>query len=157
MLTGITKRPLKRFMGERGSFADIIRSDWSDAFQDDVYQANMSISYPGVVRAWHKHERGQIDCPLAINEALKIRAYYDKTQDLDEVVSTGENLQAVKVPGNYWQGSKEKGNEPAMLVYFMNELYDYEIPDGVLRPWIDQAVAPTSINGTAGDPHCSSP
>ncbi len=48
----------------------------------------MSISYPGIVRAWHKHERGQVDCFLAARGVLRICAYDDKSKELkspDEV------------------------------------------------------------------------
>lgn len=38
--------------------------------------------------------------------ALKICAYDDETEELDEIVSTRENLQVVRIPGHYWQGFK---------------------------------------------------
>jgi dTDP-4-dehydrorhamnose 3,5-epimerase len=151
MLPGIIVRPIKRFADERGFFTEIMRCDWTDVFQDEVCQANMSISYPGVVRAWHKHERGQIDRFLAIKGALKICAYDDETQELDEVVSTGDNPQVVRVPGHYWHGFKVVGNEPATLVYFVNRLYDYKDPDEVRRPWNDPSIVPKSINGRADE------
>jgi len=155
MLPGIIIKPLKRFADERGFFTEIMRNDWTDVFQDDVCQANMSISYPGIVRAWHKHERGQIDRFLAIEGVLKICAYDDETQELDEVVSTGENLQVVRVPGHYWHGFKVVGNKPAMLVYFVNKLYDPKDPDEVRRPWNDPSIVPESINGNE-DGRCGS-
>jgi dTDP-4-dehydrorhamnose 3,5-epimerase len=151
MLPGIIIRPLKRFADERGFFTEIMRSDWTDVFQDEVCQANMSISYPGIVRAWHKHEKGQFDRFLVIKGALKICAYDDETRELDEVVSTAENPQVVRIPGHYWHGFKVAGNEPAILVYFVNRLYDYKNPDEVRRPWNDPAIIPKSINGRADE------
>jgi dTDP-4-dehydrorhamnose 3,5-epimerase len=50
MLPGIVVKPLRRFADERGFFTEIMRSDWADVFQDEVHQANMSFSYPGIVR-----------------------------------------------------------------------------------------------------------
>lgn len=147
MLPGIIIKPIKRFADERGFFTEIMRNDWSDVFQDEVCQANMSISYPGVVRAWHKHERGQIDCFFVVKGALKICAYDDKTQELDEVVSTGENPQILRIPGFYWHGFKVVGSKTATLVYFVNKLYDYRDPDEVRRPWNDQSIVPRLING----------
>lgn len=151
MLPGIITKPLRRFVDERGFFTEIMRSDWIDVFQDEICQANMSISYPGVVRAWHKHERGQIDRFLVIKGALKICAYDDETRELDEVVSAGDNPQVVKVPGHYWHGFKVVGNKPAILVYFVNRLYDYKDPDEVRRPWNDSSIVPKSINGRADE------
>jgi dTDP-4-dehydrorhamnose 3,5-epimerase len=157
MLPGIVIKPLKRFADERGFFTEIMRSDWADVFQDEVCQVNMSISYPGIVRAWHKHEKGQFDRFLAIKGALKICAYDDETRELDEVVSTAENLQVVRIPGHYWHGFRVVGNEAAMLVYFVNRLYDYRDSDEIRRPWNDPDVIPKLINGRMTDNRCGKP
>jgi len=66
MLPGVAIRPLKRLYDERGSFTEVMRRDWADVFPEEIVQANMSVSYPGMVRAWHRHERGQVDCFLAV-------------------------------------------------------------------------------------------
>lgn len=147
MLPGIVIRPLRRFADERGFFTEVMRTDWSDVIQDEVDQVNMSVSYPGIVRAWHKHERGQVDHFLAVSGALKICAYDDATRELDEIISTGDNLQIVRVPGHYWHGFRVVGNEPAILVYFVNRLYDYSHPDEIRRPWNDKDIIPMTING----------
>ena len=157
MLPGIIIKPLKRLHDERGSFTEIMRRDWSDVFSEEILQANMSISYPGMVRAWHKHERGQVDGFLVVKGALKICAYEDESGELDEIVSTGESPQIVRMPGHYWHGFGVVGNEPAMLVYFVNRLYDYKEPDEVRRPWDDQEIIPKSIDGKAGDSRCGKP
>lgn len=157
MLPGIIIKPLKRLADERGFFTEIMRVDWQDVFRDEIDQANMSVTYPGVVRAWHKHEQGQIDHFLVIKGALKICAYDDETQELDEIVSTGDSLQVVRMPGHYWHGFKAMGNERGMLVYFVNRLYDYEVPDEVRRPWNDQTIIPLSINGKDDEPRCNKP
>ena len=157
MLPGIVVKPLKRFADERGFFTEIMRRDWSDIFGDEIVQANLSISYPGVVRAWHKHERGQVDYFVVVKGALKICAYDDEKQELTEIVSTGDNLQVVRIPGHYWHGFKALGVEPAMLVYFVSRLYDYENPDEVRRPWNDETIVPKTINGKTDDPRCNKP
>jgi dTDP-4-dehydrorhamnose 3,5-epimerase len=158
LLAGIVVKPLKRFVDERGSFTEIFRGDWRDLFRDDnIVQANLSITYPDIVRAWHKHERGQVDYFVVIRGAIKICAYDDSTQELDEIISTGENIQVVRVPGHYWHGFKVLGNEPALLVYFVNRLYNYENPDEVRRPWNDQAIIPKKVNGKEDDPRCNKP
>ncbi|MDM7933790.1 MAG: dTDP-4-dehydrorhamnose 3,5-epimerase family protein [Methanothrix sp.] len=147
MLPGILIRPLRRFADERGFFTEIMRKDWSDVILDEIVQANMSVSYPGVVRAWHRHERGQVDHFLVLSGALKICAYDDRTGELDEIVSAGANPQIVRVPGHYWHGFKVIGDEPATLVYFVNRLYDSSDPDEIRRPWNDPTVIPVAING----------
>lgn len=157
MLEGIVVKPLKRFADERGFFTEIFRSDWKEVFFDSIVQSNLSITYPGVVRAWHKHERGQIDHFVVVKGAVKICAYDDETQELDEIISTSENIQVVRIPGHYWHGFKVLGNEPAVLVYFVNRLYDYENPDEIRRPWNDPNIVPKKINGRIDDLRCNKP
>jgi dTDP-4-dehydrorhamnose 3,5-epimerase len=157
MLQGIEIKALKKLADERGFFMEIMRLDWKDIFTEEVVQANYSISYPGMVRAWHRHVRGQVDCFVVLKGALKICAYDDKTQELDEIVSTGDNVQVVRIPGHYWHGFKVVGNERAYLVYFVNRQYDYENPDEERRPWNDKTIMPKVINGRADDARCNKP
>jgi dTDP-4-dehydrorhamnose 3,5-epimerase len=158
MLPGIVIKPLKRFPDERGFFTEIVRKDWKDIIGDEtIAQANLSITYPNVIRAWHKHERGQIDYFVVTKGALKICAYDDVTQELDEIISTGENLQVVKIPGHYWHGFKVVGNKIAMLVYFVNRIYDYAHPDELRKSWNDPSIVPKSINGKTDDVRVGKP
>ena len=158
MLPGIKIKPLRRFVDERGFFSEIMRVDWKELFSgDEPVQANLSFSYPGIVRAWHKHERGQVDYFVVLRGALKICAYDDETRELTEIISTDSNLQVVRVPGHYWHGFKVIGNEPAMLLYFVNRLYDYDNPDEIRRPWNDHTIIPLSINGRRDDPRVGKP
>lgn len=158
MLPGIAIKPLKRYADERGFFTEIFRSDWKDLLgEDKIMQANLSITYPNMVRAWHKHERDQVDYFIVIRGAIKICAYNEASGELDEIVSTAENPQIVRVPGHYWHGFKVIGNEPATFVYFVTRLYDYDNPDEVRRPWNDPNVIPKLINGRIDDPRCNKP
>ncbi|MFP3910019.1 MAG: hypothetical protein ACLFVX_09195 [Archaeoglobaceae archaeon] len=43
------------------------------------------------------------------------------------------------------------GDERAMLVCFVNNLYEYEDPDEVRRPWDDETVVPKMVNGREDD------
>jgi len=157
MLKGIEIKPLKKFADERGVFAEIMRNDWKGVFQEEVVQANFSVSYPGIVRAWHRHMRGQVDYFVVLKGALKICAYDDETKELDEIISTGEKLQVVRIPGHYWHGFKVVGDERAYLVYFVNRLYDYENPDEERRAWNDPTLVPKIINGRADEDRCNKP
>ena len=158
MLNGIIVKQLKRLPDERGFFTEIFRNDWKDLIEsEEIAQANLSISYPGIVRAWHKHERGQIDYFVVVKGALKICAYDDNTQELNEIISTGDNLQIVKIPGHYWHGFKVIGNETAKLVYLVNRLYDYSNPDELRKEWNDSSIVPKLINGKKDDPRVGKP
>jgi dTDP-4-dehydrorhamnose 3,5-epimerase len=157
-LPGIVIKPLKRMPDERGSFTEIFRKDWKDLLEKDVaVQANLSTTYPGIVRAWHRHLRGQTDYFLALNGAIKIGVYDEKTGELDEIFSTFQNLQIVRVPGHYWHGFKSVGNEQAMLLYFTTNLYDNADPDEERRSWCDQTLIPKSVNGKRDDQRVGKP
>ena len=152
MLKGIIIKPLKRFNDERGSFTELMRKDWKDLLNEDsTVQANFSVSYPGIIRAWHRHLRGQTDHFIALKGALKICAYDQETKELNEIVSSEQNLQVVRVPGHYWHGFKVVSNQTAWLLYFTTKLYDYNKPDEKRRPWNDETLVPECINGKKDD------
>ena len=158
MLKGITIKPIKRFSDERGFFTEVMRKDWKDLFvEDKIAQANLSVTYPGAIRAWHRHVRGQTDYFIALKGAIKICAYDEKTEELNEIVSTAQDIQVVRMPGHYWHGFKAVGNEQTMLLYFTTNLYDYANPDEERRPWNDPTLIPKSINGKADDPRVGKP
>lgn len=135
MIDGVRIRDLKRMPDERGFFAEIFRDDWKDIFgSDKIAQANLSMSYPGVVRGWHRHARGQVDYFCVIKGKMKICVYDDlegsKTRGhLQEIILSGEKPQIARVPGKYWHGTKCISSEPSMVVYFVTRLYDYKSPD----------------------------
>jgi dTDP-4-dehydrorhamnose 3,5-epimerase len=153
MLDGIKIKPINRMVDERGFFCEVMRTDWKDLFGDDkVVQANHSFTYPDVIRAWHRHLRGQVDYFLVLKGSIKICAYDDKTQELNEVVLSGSDLQVVRMPGQYWHGFKAVGNEPALLLYFTTNLYNPDDPDEERRAWDDPTIIPKIINGKKTDP-----
>ena len=153
MLKGIKIKPVKRFSDERGFFSEIMRTDWKDLFgTDPIAQANLSFTFPGVIRAWHRHLRGQTDYFIALRGTIKICAFDEKTEELNEIISSNIDLQVVRMPGQYWHGFKAVGNENALLLYFTTKLYNYENPDEERIPWNDQAIVPKAVNGKKDDP-----
>jgi len=155
VLPGIKIKTLNTFPDERGSFTEIFREDWSDVIEpeDKILQANLSYSYPGMIRAWHRHHRGQVDYFITVKGAIKICAYDDVDDSstkgqLDEIISSSQRLQCVRIPGFYYHGFKSVGHEPAMVVYLTTRLYDYKNPDEERRTWND----PTIINPRTNQP-----
>jgi dTDP-4-dehydrorhamnose 3,5-epimerase len=158
MLNGIIIKPIKRLPDERGFFTEIMRKDWKDLFgNDSIEQANLSLTFPGTIRAWHRHLKGQTDYFIALKGAIKICAFDEETEELNEIISSDQNLQAVRIPGHYWHGFKALGNERAILLYFTTRLYDYDKPDEERRPWNDPTLVPKSINGKKDDPRAGKP
>jgi dTDP-4-dehydrorhamnose 3,5-epimerase len=146
MLPGVKVYDLKKIVDERGFFAEVFRQDWKDLLSEDtIVQTNLSFSFPGMIRAWHRHDRGQVDYFIVVKGSMKICAYDDKQGSqthgqLDEIVAGGERLQAVRIPGHYWHGTKTLGNEASLTVYCVNRLYDAVNPDERRRPWNDPSI-----------------
>jgi dTDP-4-dehydrorhamnose 3,5-epimerase len=141
LLDGIKISELKKNIDERGFFSEIFRTDWEEMFgNDEIVQANLSISYPGMIRAWHRHNLGQVDHFLVLQGAIRICAYDDNKQQLDEIISSSERLQLVRIPGFYWHGFKNIGNSTSYVLYFVNKLYDYHNPDEERRSWNDPSI-----------------
>jgi dTDP-4-dehydrorhamnose 3,5-epimerase len=146
VLPGFKVQDLRKNVDERGFFAEIYREDWKELLGDNkMAQANLSYSYPGMIRAWHRHNRGQVDYFIVLQGALKICAYDDRTGSatrglLTEVVTSAEKLQVVRVPGFYWHGTKAVGDKPALTVYCVNNLYDPKEPDEERRQWNDGTI-----------------
>jgi dTDP-4-dehydrorhamnose 3,5-epimerase len=158
MLDDIIIKPIKCLQDERGFFAEIMRKDWKDLFgNDNIMQANLSQTYPGIIRAWHRHVKGQIDYFITLKGTIKICAYNEKSEELDEIIASCRNLQAIRMPGHYWHGFKPLGNEPAVLLYFTTRLYDYGNPDEERRPWNDPTLVPKTVNGKKDHPQVGKP
>jgi dTDP-4-dehydrorhamnose 3,5-epimerase len=157
-LKGVKTQEINVLPDERGFFAETLRLDWKELFENElIEQANMSYSYPNMIRAWHKHERGQVDYFLVLKGALKICAFEEKTGKMAEVIASGEKPTLVRIPGKYLHGTKTVSAEPSLTVYFVTKLYDYKNPDEIRMPWNDQTIIPTEINGKKDDARVGKP
>src|SRR5256885_1508717 len=158
MLPGVKVQDINKSVDERGFFAEIMREDWKMLLgQDRIMQSNLSFTYPGTIRAWHRHEKGQVDYLIVLKGTMKICAYDDEEdsptqKQLSEIIASSEKLQMVRVPGHYWHGTKTLGpkasfthraiNVPALEPseasrYLVTRLYDASNPDEQRRPWDD--------------------
>jgi dTDP-4-dehydrorhamnose 3,5-epimerase len=155
VLHGVKIFTIKKNIDERGIFSEILRTDWDDWFKNDtIHQINISTSEPGIIRAWHRHSRGQVDYICVIKGQLKICIYdgdpnSQTKEELNEIITTEENPQVIRVPGYYWHGTKCIGNKRSCTLYFVTRLYNYANPDEERRPWND----PSIINPLTGEPY----
>lgn len=152
-LRGVKVQEINVIPDERGFFAEALRQDWKDLLgEEGIAQANISYSYPSIIRAWHKHSRGQVDYFLVLEGAVKICAYEEKTRKMVEIITSGQKPSIVRIPGEYLHGTKTVSNTPSLTVYFTTRLYDYKNPDEIRRPWNDETIIPVEINGRKDDP-----
>ncbi len=156
-LEGVEVRPLELRPDDRGFFCELYRTDWAGFFPEPIVQLNLTFSYPGVVRAWHRHLRGQVDYFVVVQGSLRICAYDRESGRLEEVVSSERRLSVVRVPGHYYHGLMVVGHQPALTLYATSALYDHSMPDEERLPWNEVSIIPTAVNGTAADPRVGTP
>lgn len=132
-IQGVQVRPLQVNADERGHLVEIFREDW-EMYDPDPAMSYYSLSYPGIIRAWHRHTRGQIDHFVCPQGRIKV-GIYDEREDsstegeLNTFVIGEHDQKAIRIPGDCWHGFKVVGDERAMLINFPTKLYDYDDPD----------------------------
>ncbi|PSQ10336.1 dTDP-4-dehydrorhamnose 3,5-epimerase [Halobacteriales archaeon QS_5_70_15] len=141
MIHDVELRELQVNADDRGSLTEVWRSDW--AFydgEDEPAMSYVSITYPGVVRAWHRHLRGQIDHFVVPSGRIRVGIYDDREGsptrgEVDTYVIGEENMQLLRVPGDCWHGFEAVGDERATVVNFPTNLYEYDDPDEERLPY----------------------
>jgi dTDP-4-dehydrorhamnose 3,5-epimerase len=164
LISGVKVYAVKKNVDERGYFAELFRDDWRNLIGDDrIAQFSLAYSHPGVIRAWHRHLKGQNDYVICIEGAVMECVFDDRAGsttrgELDELVlNSKEPLQVARIVGACWHGYKVIGQEPALILYGATKLYDYDHPDEARLPWNDGIIVPTSINGRKNDSRVGRP
>lgn len=97
-------------------------------------QINFSTQYPGVVKAWHRHDH-QTDFWLCLTGHLKIGVYRE-ADNTAWLLVTGEKRPGVAViPPPLWHGAACVGPQPAGLLYYVTKAYNPAKPDEHRRAW----------------------
>ncbi|MCQ4333141.1 dTDP-4-dehydrorhamnose 3,5-epimerase family protein [Natronomonas sp. F2-12] len=132
-INGVECRDLQVNADERGHLVEIFRDDW-DLYDPAPEMSYYSLSYPGIIRAWHKHVEGQIDHFVCPQGRIKVGIYDDRDEsptkgEVNTFIIGEHNQKAIRIPGDCWHGFKVIGDEQAMLINFPTKPYDYENPD----------------------------
>lgn len=129
---GVKTKPLRLIPDERGWLMEILRSDDTELFTT-FGQVYVSATYPGVVKAWHYHER-QVDNFACVSGMVKL-VLVDTRPDsptngaVDEFFIGTQNPLLVQVPCLVYHGWKCIGPEVSLVVNVPNEPYHYAAPD----------------------------
>ena len=130
---GIETRILKKHVDERGFLCELLRQDWK--VLNNFAMAYFSVTFPGVVKAWHRHPRTkQTDIFIVLSGSAKV-VVYDQRSDsptkgtFNEFCMGEDNMMLLKIPGECWHGFKALGLKPVFLINFPSALYDYANPD----------------------------
>jgi dTDP-4-dehydrorhamnose 3,5-epimerase len=142
MINGVVVKKLVRHCDDRGYFMEILRDD--EDLLKRFGQASMSKSYPGVIKAFHYHER-QDDIwffPMGNAQVVLFDLREDSpTKGQTNVFCMGEdNPLVVVIPKGVAHGYRVLGNQPACIVYFTTESYDPNNPDEKRLDWNDPRI-----------------
>jgi len=141
-IQGVTIKPLRFVRDGRGWLMEVIRSD--DPLFQRFGQAYVTTARPGVVKAWHCHAR-QTDHFAVVAGAARIALFDDRADSptrgaVMEVVAGEANPVLVVIPPGVFHGFKPEGDAPAHILNLPTELYDYDRPDEIRRPYDDAAI-----------------
>lgn len=131
MIDGVRTKKLKVNPDERGRVMEILRED------DDLFvkfgQVYMTTTYPGVVKAWHKHKK-QTDNVVCVRGMIKL-VLYDSREDspthkeINEFYLGIHNPILVQIPPEIFHGWMCVSEEEAVIINTPTEVYDQANPD----------------------------
>jgi dTDP-4-dehydrorhamnose 3,5-epimerase-like enzyme len=121
---GIVRIPLRRFEDERGWFCELRRDG---VLPRPTVQTNVSLSYRGVIRGLHYHERGQDDLFACLHGTARVVVLDRSTGDVFTEDIGDDNPVALYIPD-------------LLFVYHVTEEYDPADPDEHGIPWDDPRV-----------------
>jgi dTDP-4-dehydrorhamnose 3,5-epimerase len=141
-IDGVIVKPLRLLRDERGWLMEILRRD--DPHFLTFGQVYVTVARPGAVKAWHAHERQTDHLAVVAGEARV--ALYDARGgsptegNVVDVVAGENNPVLVVIPPGVYHGFKSTGDAPAHVVNVPTELYDYDTPDELRRPYDDPGI-----------------
>ncbi len=143
MIEGVQIKQLKRFCDERGYFLEILRDD-DEMMLEHFGQTSYTISYPGVIKAFHWHRR-QDDIWFVSSGMAQIVLHDIRegsaTRGRTQVIYAGErDPVAIFIPRGVAHGYRVLGSDPLGLFYHTNQSYNPAEPDEERIPYNDPGV-----------------
>jgi dTDP-4-dehydrorhamnose 3,5-epimerase len=141
-IKGVKYKKLVRFSDDRGFFSEVIRDD--EGFVKKFGQLSVSKTNPGVIKAFHYHER-QDDIWFFPKGNARV-VLYDAREDsptkgVTEQYFMGEdNPGSLYIPIGVAHGYQVLGNEPVIITYLTTESYDPRNPDEKRFDWNDKNI-----------------
>lgn len=117
MIDGVVIAPQKVFPDDRGTVMRMLRE--TDAHFAGFGEVYFSQVFPGVVKAWHWHERMVINYAVPVGR-IKLVLFDDREGsptkgELQEIYLGTGNYSLVQVPVKVWNGFKGVSPEPALV------------------------------------------
>ena len=97
-------------------------------------QLNYSVTYPGVIKAWHRHSR-QTDFWIGLAGMLKAGVWCPDTGRLWVCILGEKRPGILIIPPPLWHGVATVGPTTAGLLYYVPHAYDPRKPDEERAPF----------------------
>ncbi len=142
MIEGVKTKKHRIIPDERGRLMEILRED-DEAFER-FGQVYMTTNYPGVVKAWHYHEK-QSDNVTCLKGMIKL-VLHDIREDSPTFGKTEEyfigehNQMLIHIPPLVMHGWKCISETESLVVNVVTQKYNYKQPDEHRRPWDDPKI-----------------
>ena len=142
MIEGVQTKQLRLIADGRGYLMEILRDD--DPLFAGFGQCYVSATYPGVVKAWHAHEK-QTDTFCCVQGNVRVGLWDGRegspTRGETQSFVLGElNRMVLQIPPGVWHGWVCLGTELAVVLNVPDRHYEYAAPDEVRRPWDDPEI-----------------
>ena len=131
----IVRIPLRRYEDDRGWFCELRRDT---VLPRPTVQTNVSLSYRGVIRGLHYHERGQDDLFACLQGMAPVVVLDRSTGDVFTEDIGEDNPVALYIPGRHAHGFEALTD--LLFVYHVTEEYDAADPDEHGIPWDDPRI-----------------
>ncbi|MFJ7928494.1 dTDP-4-dehydrorhamnose 3,5-epimerase family protein [Peribacillus sp. NPDC096448] len=143
MIEGVKVKKLVKHCDDRGFFAELVRDDEPELLSR-FGQASCSMSYPGVIKAFHYHEK-QDDLWFFPSGNAQVVLYDlregSSTKGETDVYYMGEeNPIMLLIPKGVAHGYRVLGQKPATILYFTTESYNPLNPDEKRIKWDDSEI-----------------
>jgi dTDP-4-dehydrorhamnose 3,5-epimerase len=142
VIEGVVLKPLVVHSDDRGFFLEVLRAD--DPFYRKFGQSSFTMTYPGVVKAFHYH-RLQDDLWFVAAGMAQV-VLYDLREDSPTYRQTNvfylgeDNRQLLVIPVGVAHGYRVLGTKPVLLFYHTTEPYNPQQPDEYRIPWNDPTI-----------------
>jgi dTDP-4-dehydrorhamnose 3,5-epimerase len=142
VIAGVVVKPLVVHADDRGLLMEVLRAD--DGAFHEIKQTTYTVSYPGVIKAFHWHRR-QWDVWFfaagMVQTVLHDLRETSPTRGQTDVIYAGEQRPLVlAIPPGVAHGYRVLGSRPAALLYHTTEVYDPAAPDEERIPFDDPGI-----------------
>lgn len=141
-LKDVIIKQLVTYPDDRGFFREVLRDD--DTLLANFGQTSVTVTYPGVIKAFHYHEK-QDDLWYIASGMAQVVLYDMRTDSpthkQTQVIYAGEqNPVLIKIPIGVAHGYRVLGDKPVMLFYHTTMSYNPKNPDEKRIPFDDPSI-----------------